>query len=548
MHSASKLLLQARILPLSAMAQLAKVISELDNSGKLYAAQVAAGLGEAEVQEALHAAMELRLANLHIADAVDQEKLTVAITAGPWSDVQRQALARIVLRGSASSPCASSADKSSSSRQSCLSFGNFIPEQVWSCMRKDGWSIASMEQLISTQAFLLNLKHPSEPTLFRMVQIIAYCGNEGQMEQDDVFDCMDRLSNKIKAPRATQMPTILPHLAAFPDDAAGLPAALRDFAYGDIGAPPTLNIPSLDTCLSGTKMRGRRAQFKWIGNVPAQFQQQVKQALVRPLGYQPMGVRAASLQQAALGYQPVGVQPSRQNAALVNQPMDESALVRSRTSRASQSPCYEFASSEQQEPMQRDSYMRRGMSSSSACNGNRNASPLQDSLGLDDTECDAEDGHDEGIDALENMMLGAASASVAAKAALAMKKKVGEPKPTAPAKAKVKAAPKGKASPKAKAKGKAKASPKAKAKVQATAHIIKRPAAPCKLIKGVPCMKDVFDELWANHADMNRNGFTSRAYKTGQSRARKLKLSEAQSRDFARLQLTKASLLWDSLK
>ena len=93
----------------------------------------------------------------------------------------------------------------------CRQFENFINEEMWAKFRTTR-SRAFIVNMSASQARLLILTCPSEPTLYRMTAIVAYAMNNYGVWQKDVFSIMDALQVAIKAKASKPLPVALPHL------------------------------------------------------------------------------------------------------------------------------------------------------------------------------------------------------------------------------------------------------------------------------------------------------------------------------------------------
>ena len=76
-------------------------VAELRDVSELVQSQVEAGMPREEVMESIFASWQHRLAALSGIPPGEKAQVTSALSSGPWSEGQRQELARAILVGSA---------------------------------------------------------------------------------------------------------------------------------------------------------------------------------------------------------------------------------------------------------------------------------------------------------------------------------------------------------------------------------------------------------------------------------------------------------------
>jgi hypothetical protein len=149
-------------------------------------------------------------------------------------------------------------------------------------LRDHRLSRASRLSLLAAEARNIGVENADEKTLYRLVQIIAYCEGNFEFSQDQVWQYMDQLQTFIKSvPRRKE----LPYLEYYPVTADLLPDELKRHAFNS-ELPVNVDIPELATVLGTSKMRGRptgkRSQEKvpkWLSNVPEEHRHAVMTAL-----------------------------------------------------------------------------------------------------------------------------------------------------------------------------------------------------------------------------------------------------------------------------
>jgi hypothetical protein len=239
---------------------------ELGDVGGLITAQVAAGMNREEVMQSVFNSWASRLGACAKMTPKSKTMLTTAIQQGPWECQQRKDLASIVLGGSGTQ----SASKKANSRrpnQSALKFENLMRAETMVKLRNAGnFSRISRMSIIAAEARYQGIECPSQPTLLRMVSILAYGENNFDMTQEEVHGCMDTIQTFIKSvPRNSQ----LEYIQHYPVSAALLPDSLKKALFPDGALPPEVHVPELDTILKLHKMRGRHYPKGRKERVPA---------------------------------------------------------------------------------------------------------------------------------------------------------------------------------------------------------------------------------------------------------------------------------------
>ncbi len=240
--------------------------TELAQVGDLVQSQVEAGLDRDEVVSALFNSWSSRISSV-CANILDKERtmLTKAVHLGPWREAQRKELALAILH--------SNADSAGNRRgnQKCHFIENMIPEDVFCKIRN--WrqcSQLSRASMLAGVAKGIGIECPDQPTLYRLVSILAYCEDNFDMTQDQVFGLMDKIQTFIKSSGRLAS---LPYIINYPPSAAELPAELQKNAYPDGQLPPIVSIPELDVILGESRMRGRSSKvtMPWLEHVPEEY-------------------------------------------------------------------------------------------------------------------------------------------------------------------------------------------------------------------------------------------------------------------------------------
>ena len=248
---------------------------ELQCVASLVDAQVQAGLDRDEVLESLCSSWAGRLAALVGQDNTSLCTLTRAVSEGPWSVEQRKRLAKALTSGG--EPGGQGSKRRPS--QTCTHFENYLTENEWKALRTPGTTHSSRVALLALRAWLIGLELPSEPTLFRMVAVLAFCAGNHECSQEDVSETMRALQAQVKSRAGRGRAVQVPHLVHFPHSASGLAESTLSVAYGDEGRPVDVEFPELDTILGSNKMRSSKAN--WLKHVPEHMRPLVQAAVQR---------------------------------------------------------------------------------------------------------------------------------------------------------------------------------------------------------------------------------------------------------------------------
>ena len=240
--------------------------SELGDVNDLVNSQVAAGMSRDEVVEALYVSWADRLARLSTCSQNDKAAITNALASGPWSDAQRKELARTILVGSRGAIASKKRPN-----QKCIYLENFVPQDVWVKLKDPTqYSQLTRASLLAGVAHSIGIECPDQPTLYRMVSILAYCEKNYEMAQDEVHKLMDKIQSFIKGqPRTADVP----YIDHYPCAAKELPSILVKRAYGSGDLPVEVDIPELGIILGDSKMRGRPKNNlpDWLEHVPDNY-------------------------------------------------------------------------------------------------------------------------------------------------------------------------------------------------------------------------------------------------------------------------------------
>ena len=143
--------------------------------------QVAAGLARDDVVGSVYEEWKQKLGNMAACDAAGKTQLTQALKSAPWSEEQETSLARIILDGN---PNRAANDRKKNQR--CHNFENMVPEATLCKIRNpEKWSRTSRASFLAAAANNVGLVNPDQPTLFRMVGLLAY-GEKIQFTQENV--------------------------------------------------------------------------------------------------------------------------------------------------------------------------------------------------------------------------------------------------------------------------------------------------------------------------------------------------------------------------
>ena len=214
-------------------------------------------------------------------DALDCDAAKYAILHGPWTTKQKQKLCSILHIGIDLEDAEECMDSSASeaiamnrrSHNCCERFENYMTAKDWVRVRKSAGVVFGICQVLARRAHLLNMRLPSEPTLFRMMQIIAHV-----MEMDVTQDWLKNTKETLRAllknmfkrcPKDT-----LPSVPVFPFSASELSTELYNAAYDvDEDPPVDVDMPELDIACLGLKTRSPKADHAWLASVPIKYRQ-----------------------------------------------------------------------------------------------------------------------------------------------------------------------------------------------------------------------------------------------------------------------------------
>ena len=129
-------------------------------------------------------------------------------------------------------------------------------------------SKAAIMNMIAARAGLIGLQCPSEPTIRRMLGLVAWLCRQHHLGQETLLQDRDQFKLFLRTKSNKQQSASLPYIIEYPTAASGLPEAIVKHAYGDAGAPPEVQIPELHSILAGTKMRGAKQLPDWMKAVP----------------------------------------------------------------------------------------------------------------------------------------------------------------------------------------------------------------------------------------------------------------------------------------
>ena len=258
----------------SAVAVLAE---ELASTGELLKAQTQAGMDKDEVLQSLFASWVNRLSNTKLNNQ-SKTMLTASLKRTPFSPGQVKELAGIILGGGPATT-AKKGGPLKSKNQKCLTFENFVRTETMCKLRSTSLSRVSKACMIASEGSLVGLVNPDQPTLFRMVALLAWVEQCFDMPQPMVFDCMDKIQNYLKSMASNTKQ--LPYIVDYPVNAEGLPESHQAVYEGNL--PPELDIPELSAILAGKLMRGRPQKTSkdpaWLAEVPEEHKASVRAAI-----------------------------------------------------------------------------------------------------------------------------------------------------------------------------------------------------------------------------------------------------------------------------
>ncbi len=484
-----------------------QLVVEIAALPKLVESQKAAGLVEEEIIKSMYNSWQARLSAMKI-PASNVEEITSALCAQtqPWLPDQRAALARTVMERQSVGGLKSIRR----SMQSCPHYENMLTEEDWAELRTNKL-MASSVACVSKRASLVGIDNASEPTLYRMVSILAYAHKKENMDQDEYDNLKEQIRMAIKA-RTSKAKSDIPYLVHYPISASDLPPEVINHAYRNKGPPPTVEIPELDTMLGINKMRPGRSPA-WLKNVPEH--------------YRHLFSTKAEQQPSSSGKK-----GSRCAASGITDP--SSSLEASALPNVEHPPCQTIPMNSAILPATSGIFCPRmkrpAPSTPHWAHANQTVKIEIEDSPLKVT--DATPANDADIDEMERRMLSAAKkrAGVAAskRASAAVLKKP--------------AAARG-------ADKVAKTVAKTTMKKRAGAAALKKPAAAVPKFAKIPDMTDVFDDLRKRGKyTSSPNVFKSNPYHIARVRMERAGASREQALDFARKMSGKAGELWDKLK
>ena len=260
------------------MSSPAEIAADLADVSELLSAQVNAGLDHDNVLLSLFNSWAQRLSVVSRMAPKGKTLVTTAIQDGPWTPDQKKDLASIVL-GNGQQSNAKAASRRPT--QKLMNPENYIRMSTMIKLRDAKFSRASRMSVLAAELRNVGLENPDEKTLYKLVQLLAYCENNFEFTQDQVWSCMDDLQSFIKSvPRRKE----LRYLEHYPATAQLLPSEMKAEAYPD-GEPVSVDIPELAGVLRSAKMRGRpqpkhaEKSPKWLSSVPAEMRPTVMAAL-----------------------------------------------------------------------------------------------------------------------------------------------------------------------------------------------------------------------------------------------------------------------------
>ena len=256
----------------------ALLAEELESVGDLLKAQTQAGMDKDDVLQSLFASWVNRLSNIKLNNP-SKTILTSTLKRTPFSPDQIKELAGIILGGVAEKGC-KKGGRLQTKNQKCINFENFVRTETMCKLRGTSLSKLSKACLLASEGSLVGLVNPDQPTLFRMVALLAWSEQCFDMQQDEVFETMDKIQNFIKGMASNTKH--LPYITDYPVNAEGLPESHQAVYGGTL--PPELDIPELSAILAGKLMRGRpqKASSKdpaWLTDIPEEHKAAVRAAI-----------------------------------------------------------------------------------------------------------------------------------------------------------------------------------------------------------------------------------------------------------------------------
>ena len=251
---------------------------EIASVGELLQAQVDAGLPREDVLVSLFNSWTSKLGNCTKLSDKGKLCLTQAIKAGPWDPTQMKDLASVVLAGKGGVGKASPTRRPN---QKIARIENFIPMDTMIKLRDPAkYSRLSRLSLLAGAARAVGIECPDQPSLYRMVALVAWAEGSWGFSQEEVYSAMDRIQLYVKGvPRNKD----LPYIEHYPVSASLLPDDVKKIAFPGGELPADLDLPDLDVILGGNRMRGREAKTKqvpaWRDQVPEELRATVLNAV-----------------------------------------------------------------------------------------------------------------------------------------------------------------------------------------------------------------------------------------------------------------------------
>ena len=264
---------------LSNMASPKEISDDLADARDLVAAQVNAGLDRDDVITSMFSSWVTRLSAYTRMPPKGKTMVTNAINAGPWTAEQKKDMASILLEKG-------SIHKSVAARRPTQKVAhpeNFIRMQAMVRIRDKKLARSSRMSMIAAEMRNVGVENPSEQTMYKLIQLLAWGEDNHDFSQEQVLTYMDNVQDFIKSvPRRKE----LPYLEHYPISAEHLPSEIKDHAFNSGELPVTLDIPELATMLGAARMRGRSHNKKkpdkapkWLSGIPEEHRATVMAAL-----------------------------------------------------------------------------------------------------------------------------------------------------------------------------------------------------------------------------------------------------------------------------
>lgn len=430
-----------------------------------------------------------RLARIDVADSDHSDELCAVLTGSesPWTLQQKSELSRLI------SAIGGRNGVNRGRMQKAVNFENMLSEKDWAKMRKNVFEHAGIA-LLAQRAASLNIKNASEPTLFRMCDILAYCMEKPAFDQTKKLSMKESLQGAIKAEHARITAThhSLPWITEYPFSASELPPALIELAYEGNGPPVAVDIPELNV-KNDSKMRpGRHSAPSWLKNVPVEH----RHLFMQPSKPHDKEAHATCSPDAqpVIPHDDLKAKPSPSYG--MELPVDHTLFQRCRSIKTQNVPP-----------------MTQRTAKSTVVKIEITDSPVKPTIKCGDS--DDGDGPPPGAGTVEEMEKALLGATKARHNSKPVKKK--------PAKA---------------------PGVVAKAAAKKPTCVAKKPAARVGGGAQPMDMKDVFEVLRTSKKDRSRNNFTSYAYTKGKSRMLNAGKTPEQAAIFARKMHKQASELW----